>query len=83
MLRAQLDVKGLKDSDFAQTIDIESIAQRAPSQVQQLCQKWRVPKEIGQDIVKLALYDIILYIGEGVHGQSCFYTMAGLTGNRQ
>ena len=64
MLRAQLREKGLENSDFARSIDIESIAQRAPAQVQQLCQKWRVPKEVGQDIVKLALYDIILYVGK-------------------
>lgn len=42
---------------------IEMYANKAVSQVDQLCAKWRVPREIGQDIVKLALYDIILYIG--------------------
>ena len=38
-------------------------ANKAAAEVDQLCQKWRLPREIGQDIVKLALYDIILYIG--------------------
>lgn len=38
-------------------------ANKATSQVDQLCAKWRVPREIGQDIVKLALYDIIIYVG--------------------
>ncbi|MCJ1288748.1 hypothetical protein MMC34_000277 [Xylographa carneopallida] len=41
---------------------LDMLASRAPQQVDQLCQAWRVPKEVGQDIVKLALYDIILYI---------------------
>ena len=43
---------------------LDMLASRAPQQVEQLCQAWRVPKEIGQDIVKLALYDVILYIGQ-------------------
>lgn len=27
-------------------------------------QRWRVQKEVASDIVKLALYDIVLYIGK-------------------
>ena len=46
---------------------LDFYAQRAAGQVDQLCAKWRVPKEVGQDIVKLALFDIILYIGEIIH----------------
>ena len=42
---------------------LDFYANKASSQVEQLCQKWRVPREVGQDIVKLALFDIILYIG--------------------
>jgi hypothetical protein len=42
---------------------LDQIASRAPGQVGQLCQRWRLPQEIGNDIVKLALFDIILYIG--------------------
>ncbi|KAK4994754.1 hypothetical protein LTR28_000758, partial [Elasticomyces elasticus] len=40
------------------------IAQRAFAQVDRLCQTWRIQKEIGNDIVKLALYDIVLYIDD-------------------
>jgi hypothetical protein len=29
-----------------------------------LCQQWRIPKEVGSDIVKLALYDVVLYIDD-------------------
>jgi hypothetical protein len=43
---------------------LDQIASTVTSQVDQLCTAWRVPKEVGQDIVKLALFDIILYIGE-------------------
>lgn len=43
---------------------IEQIAQRASGQVDQLCAQWRINPEIGQDIVKLALFDVILYIDD-------------------
>ena len=43
---------------------IEQIASRASAQIDKICQAWRVHREIGQDIVKLALYDIILYIDD-------------------
>ena len=45
---------------------LDAYANRAVSQVEQLCQKWHVPREVGQDIVKLALYDIVLYIGNTI-----------------
>ncbi|KAL1624358.1 hypothetical protein SLS56_007827 [Neofusicoccum ribis] len=43
---------------------LDQIAHRASHQVAQLCQRWRVPQEIGNDIVKLGLFDIILYIDD-------------------
>lgn len=43
---------------------IDQIAQRAAQQVNQLCTQWRIPAEVGQDIVKLALFDTILYIDD-------------------
>ena len=43
---------------------IEHIASNITSQVNELCATWCVPREIGQDIAKLALFDIILYIGK-------------------
>jgi hypothetical protein len=43
---------------------LDQIASTVTNQVDQLCTTWRVPKEVGQDIVKLALFDIILYIGD-------------------
>lgn len=43
---------------------LDQIANGVGNKVDQLCQKWRVPREVGQDIVKLALFDIILYIDD-------------------
>ncbi|KAJ9637885.1 hypothetical protein H2201_006739 [Coniosporium apollinis] len=43
---------------------IDQIANRAAGQVGQLCQRWRIPMEIGSDIVKLGLFDIWLYIDD-------------------
>lgn len=42
---------------------LDQICQAAPSKVEQLCQQWKVPREVGQDIAKLGLFDIILYVG--------------------
>lgn len=43
---------------------IDQIAQQAAGKVNQVIQRWRVQKEIANDIVKLALYDIVLYIDD-------------------
>lgn len=42
---------------------LDQIAAQAPAKVDAICQKWRLPLEVGRDIVELGLYDIILYIG--------------------
>jgi hypothetical protein len=42
---------------------IEQIAQKAPQLISQVISRWKLPKEIANDVVKLALYDIWLYIG--------------------
>ncbi|KAL9088480.1 MAG: hypothetical protein Q9165_006204 [Trypethelium subeluteriae] len=43
---------------------IDQIAQKASYQVDQLCAAWRLPKEIGNDVVSLGLYDVIIYIDD-------------------
>lgn len=43
---------------------LPQIAQRAAQSVDRLCQAWRVQKEIATDIVRLALYDVIIYIDD-------------------
>ena len=42
---------------------LDRYAIAAPAKIDQLCARWNVPREVGQDLVKLALFDIILYIG--------------------
>ena len=43
---------------------LDRIAQKATQQIPQLLNQWRIPREIGNDIVKLALYDVVLYIDD-------------------
>ncbi|KAF2785740.1 hypothetical protein K505DRAFT_330815 [Melanomma pulvis-pyrius CBS 109.77] len=43
---------------------LDQIASRAPAQINQVIQRWRIAKEVANDIVKLALYDIVLYIDD-------------------
>lgn len=43
---------------------LDMIANRAASQVDQICARWRLPREVGNDIVQLGLYDIVLYIDD-------------------
>ncbi|KAF9629566.1 putative transcription factor protein [Lasiodiplodia theobromae] len=43
---------------------LDQLAQRASHQIAQLCQRWRLPQEIGNDVVKLGLFDIFLYIDD-------------------
>ncbi|EME47508.1 hypothetical protein DOTSEDRAFT_69451 [Dothistroma septosporum NZE10] len=43
---------------------LPQIAARAAQSVDRLCQAWRIQKEIANDIVRLALYDVIIYIDD-------------------
>ena len=43
---------------------LDQIAGRAATQVQTIAQQWKINPEIAQDIVKLALYDVILYVDD-------------------
>lgn len=43
---------------------LDMLAQRATQQIDALCQRWRIPREVGGDLVKLGLYDIVLYVGQ-------------------
>jgi uncharacterized protein YegL len=57
-----IDDKGLERFVPKNSPDLDRIAQKAPAQVAQICQRWNVPKEIASDIVKLALWDIIIFV---------------------
>lgn len=43
---------------------LDQIASRAPAQIAQIAAQWRIPQEIASDIVKLALYDVVLYVDD-------------------
>ena len=64
MLQSTIQEKNLSSFYPPNSPQLDQIAQRAAGQVDALCQKWRINREIGQDIVKLALYDVILYIDD-------------------
>ncbi len=42
---------------------LDRYAALAPAKVEHLCNQWQIPMEVGRDLVKLALFDVILYIG--------------------
>lgn len=64
LLLACIQEKGLQNFYPPNSPIIDQIAQRAPGQIVQVMQRWRVAKEVANDIVKLALYDIVLYIDD-------------------
>lgn len=43
---------------------LDSIASRASAKVNQICQQWRLPQEVGRDLARLGLYDIIIYVDD-------------------
>ena len=43
---------------------LDHIAQRGAQQVQRLAMDWKIPHEIANDIVRLALYDVVLLIDD-------------------
>jgi hypothetical protein len=43
---------------------LDQLANKAAAQIGPLCQRWRIPLEIGNDLVKLGLYDVVIYIGK-------------------
>ncbi|KAL9014912.1 MAG: hypothetical protein Q9173_000467 [Seirophora scorigena] len=62
LLQATIQQKSLQNMIPSSHPNLERYAQRAPSQIDQLCARWHIPREIGQDLAKLALFDIVLYI---------------------
>ena len=64
LLQACIQEKGLQTFYPPNSPVLDQIAQQAAGKVNQVIQRWRVQKEIANDIVKLALYDIVLYIDD-------------------
>ena len=43
---------------------VQGLANEAPAKISRLVQEWRVPTEVATDIIKLSLYDVILYVDD-------------------
>jgi hypothetical protein len=63
-LQECIQEKGLQSFYPPNSPILDQIAQQASGKINQVIQRWRIPKEVASDIVKLALYDIVLYIGK-------------------
>jgi len=64
LLQACINEKGLQTFYPPGSPVLDQIAQQAAGKINQVIQRWRVQKEIANDIVKLALYDIVLYVDD-------------------
>ncbi|KAL8715295.1 MAG: hypothetical protein Q9225_006439 [Loekoesia sp. 1 TL-2023] len=62
LLQMTIQQKSLQNMIQPNNPSLEKYAQRASTQIDQLCARMKVPREVGQDLVKLALFDIVLYI---------------------
>ncbi|KAL8779933.1 MAG: hypothetical protein Q9194_001194 [Teloschistes cf. exilis] len=62
LLQATIQQKSLQNMIPLNHPNLDKYAQRAVNQIDQACDRWRLPREIGADLVKLALFDIVLYI---------------------
>ncbi|KAL8874431.1 MAG: hypothetical protein Q9174_000224 [Haloplaca sp. 1 TL-2023] len=62
LLQTTIQQKQLQNMIPPNHPNLDRYAQRAAGQVQQACSRWNLPSEVGQDLVKLALFDVILYI---------------------
>ncbi|KAI4223535.1 MAG: hypothetical protein L6R36_005355 [Xanthoria steineri] len=72
LLQTTIKQKSLENTFRPNPLDLDRYAQRAAGQIDQLCTRYKIPHEIGQDLVKLALYDIILYIGSDNSGSMTY-----------
>ncbi len=64
LLQACIQEKGLQSFYPPGSPALDQIANKAGQQVATLAAAWRISTEIASDIVKLALYDVILYIDD-------------------
>ncbi|KZF26662.1 hypothetical protein L228DRAFT_16400 [Xylona heveae TC161] len=64
LLQATVQEKNLQNIYPPNSPILDQLASRVTTQVDHLCSAWRIPREVAQDIVKLSLFDIILYIDD-------------------
>ncbi|KAL5358949.1 hypothetical protein BJX96DRAFT_147554 [Aspergillus floccosus] len=43
---------------------VQSLANEAPAKINKLCHEWNVPQEVATDIIKLSLFDVIIYVDD-------------------
>ncbi|KAL8664617.1 MAG: hypothetical protein Q9202_002887 [Teloschistes flavicans] len=64
LLQATIQQKSLQNMIPLNHPNLDKYAQRAVNQIDQALADWGISPEISADFVKLALFDIVLYIGE-------------------
>ncbi|MCJ1424473.1 hypothetical protein MMC29_002361 [Sticta canariensis] len=75
LLRATIQEKRLSKMIQPNDPRLDRYASVAAAQIDQLCARWQIQKEVAQDLVKLALFDIFLYIDNS--GSMDFYKSDG------
>ncbi|KAL8693561.1 MAG: hypothetical protein Q9218_001647 [Villophora microphyllina] len=61
-MQAAIQQKSLQNMIPPNHPNLDKYAQRAASQIQKVCAEWKLSHEVGADLVKLALFDIVLFI---------------------
>ena len=64
MLEEAVAQKGLQRFYPQGSPNIQRVAQEAAQKIPQLCQAWKLQPEIGRDVARLGLYDIILFVDD-------------------
>jgi hypothetical protein len=64
LLQSCIQEKGLQNFYPPNSPILDQIASQAPGKINQVIKEWKIMKEIANDVVKLALYDIVLYIDD-------------------
>lgn len=64
MLQDAVAQKGLQSFYPPGSPVIQKVAQDAAQKIPQLCQAWKLQPEIGRDMARLGLYDIVLFVDD-------------------
>ncbi|KAJ5539352.1 hypothetical protein N7513_007684 [Penicillium frequentans] len=66
LLIATIQEKNLQSFYPPERLDrlVQSLASNAPAKLQNLIHEWNVPMEVATDVMKLALFDVILYVDD-------------------
>ncbi|KAG2415030.1 hypothetical protein HFD88_006220 [Aspergillus terreus] len=43
---------------------VQNLANEAPAKINKLCHEWNVPQEVATDIIKLSLFDVVIYVDD-------------------